>query len=61
MNNLTEAHMSRRTIATISPMVVAGAAVVRLAWLLLLQYHGGFSPADFWNFWLVQLVIGGWQ
>ncbi len=61
MNIFTEAHMSRRTIAAISPMVIAGAAVVRLGWLLLIQFHGGFSPVDFWNFWLVQLVIGGWQ
>ncbi len=53
--------MSKRTIATISPTILAGAAVVRLGWLMLLQYYSGFSPADFWNFWLVQLVIGSWQ
>lgn len=56
-----EGHMSKRTIATISPTILAGAAVVRLGWLMLLQYYSGFSPADFWNFWLVQLVIGSWQ
>ncbi len=53
--------MSRRTIATISPIILAGAAIVRLGWLLLFHFSGGLSPVDFLNFWLVQLVIGSWQ
>ncbi len=53
--------MSKRTIANISPIIVAGAVVVRLGWLLLLQHYAGFSPADLWNYWWIQLVIGGWQ
>ncbi len=56
-----EVHMSKRTIATISPVILAGAAVVRLCWLVLLQYYVGYSPAEFWNYWLVQLVFGSWQ
>ena len=51
--------MRERTIATISPLVIAGAAVVRLGWLMLLHYYVSFGPADFWNYWLVQLVLGG--
>ncbi len=53
--------MSNRTIASISPIILAGAALVRLGWLMVLQYYTSFSPADFWNCCLVKLVFGSWQ
>lgn len=53
--------MSKRAVASVSPIILAGAAAVRLGWLILLQHYAGFGPADFWNFWLVQLVFGSWQ
>jgi hypothetical protein len=54
-----EGLMTKETISSISPVVLAGAALVRLGWIVILQFVGGVNLADFLHYWLLQLVIGG--
>jgi len=51
--------MTKETISSISPVILAGAALVRLGWIVILQFIGGVNLADFLHYWLLQLVIGG--
>jgi len=43
---------------TISPLIVAGGALVRLAGLWLMQHVVGMNLIDLWRHWLFQLMIG---
>ena len=51
--------MTKGRIASISPLILAGATLVRFASMIVIQYLSGASPAELWHRWLVQLVIGG--
>lgn len=51
--------MNKERIVSISPILLAGAALIRLGWPVLLQFLGGFNTANLWHYWLLQLVIGG--
>jgi len=54
-----EGLMNKETISSISPVVLAGAALVRLGWIVVLQFVGGVNLVDSLHYWLLQLVIGG--
>ncbi len=49
--------MARR-IASISPLILAGATLIKLAGLALVQYLVGMNLMEMWHHWLLQLVIG---
>ena len=50
--------MTRR-IFSISPLIIAGATLIRLAGTAVVQHFLGLNPAELWHHWLLQLVIGG--
>jgi hypothetical protein len=54
-----EGLMNKGRIVSVSPVILVCAVLIRLGWLVLLQFPGGFTPADLCHFWLLQLVIGG--
>lgn len=51
--------MSKGSVASISPLILAGATLVELVWFMLCQCAGGLNLADLWHDWLLRLVIGG--
>ncbi|MBZ5498001.1 MAG: hypothetical protein LAP85_16485 [Acidobacteriia bacterium] len=51
--------MNKRNAASISPLILVGATLVRLVWFTLFQYLAGINLADLWHYCLLQLVIGG--
>jgi hypothetical protein len=51
--------MNKQSITSISPVVVAAAALIRLGWVVLFQCFAGFNLDNLWHHWLRQLVIGG--
>jgi len=53
-----EGLMNKGRIVSVSPVILVCAALIRLGWLVLLQFLGGFNTADLWHCWLLQLVIG---
>ena len=56
---LVEDLMKKGNVASISPAVVAAAALLRLGWVVLFQYFAGLNLTNVWHHWLLQLVIGG--
>lgn len=55
----TEDWINTESMASISPLIIAGAALIRLGWEVAIQYYAGLNLADIWQHWLLQLVIGG--
>jgi hypothetical protein len=48
-----------RRIASISPLVLAGGILMRLAGIAVVQYFIGLNGTELWHHWLMQLLIGG--
>jgi hypothetical protein len=53
-----EALMTRK-IASVSPFLLAGATLAKIAGMALTQYFVGLNLIDLWRHWLLRLVIGG--
>ena len=52
-----EGLMGKGSVASISPLILGAATLLRLGWFMLSQ-NGGLNLANLWHYWLLRLVIG---